>query len=163
MKPTRALEVFYQTGKPISLLQKEETKPPLNLDFIMFCLDVERTTLYKWIDEKVGMWEKYEFLFAWGGDSEREKKSIYSSLFDNLLLGVVITSGSKIIYINQSASSLSNVRGKKLGRDFYEIFGVKFEHFPSRIKRDGFIFDAGYIKENGDIKGIIYIITKEAG
>ncbi|HAW50510.1 TPA: tRNA (adenosine(37)-N6)-dimethylallyltransferase MiaA, partial [bacterium] len=59
MKPTRALEVFYQTGKPISLLQKEETKPPLNLDFIMFCLDVERTTLYKWIDEKVGMWEKY--------------------------------------------------------------------------------------------------------
>ncbi|HAW49964.1 TPA: tRNA (adenosine(37)-N6)-dimethylallyltransferase MiaA [bacterium] len=49
----RALEIFYQIGKPISFLQREKTKKPLDLEFTMFCLDIERTTLYKWLDERV--------------------------------------------------------------------------------------------------------------
>jgi tRNA dimethylallyltransferase len=48
----RALEVFYQTGKPISLLQREETPEP-GFRFVMIALKIERPTLYKRINERV--------------------------------------------------------------------------------------------------------------
>ncbi|MEW6482582.1 MAG: tRNA (adenosine(37)-N6)-dimethylallyltransferase MiaA [bacterium] len=47
----RALEVFYLTGKPISVLQRE-TKP-LEIKFICLCIDCERKTLYERINERV--------------------------------------------------------------------------------------------------------------
>jgi tRNA dimethylallyltransferase len=48
----RALEVFYQTEKPISVLQREETVPP-KWRFTMFCLKEDRDALYKRIDDRV--------------------------------------------------------------------------------------------------------------
>ncbi|MEK9150207.1 MAG: tRNA (adenosine(37)-N6)-dimethylallyltransferase MiaA [Candidatus Desantisbacteria bacterium] len=48
----RALEVFYQTGKPISLLQKEKTPEP-KFRFVMIALKIERDLLYKRINERV--------------------------------------------------------------------------------------------------------------
>lgn len=48
----RALEVFYQTGKPISLLQKEKTPKP-KFRFVMIALKIERDLLYKRINERV--------------------------------------------------------------------------------------------------------------
>lgn len=51
----RALEVFYQTNTPISILQKEKTKPPAGINFILFCLDCERKVLYEMINKRVDM------------------------------------------------------------------------------------------------------------
>lgn len=50
----RALEVFYQTKKPISILQKETTKPP-DIDFMLFCIDEDRKTLYEMINKRVDL------------------------------------------------------------------------------------------------------------
>jgi tRNA dimethylallyltransferase len=48
----RALEVFYQTGKPISLLQREKTPDP-GFRFVMIALKIERPVLYARINERV--------------------------------------------------------------------------------------------------------------
>ncbi len=48
----RALEVFYQTGIPISQLQKEKTKK-VNYNLVMFCLNKDRNQLYHQINERV--------------------------------------------------------------------------------------------------------------
>ncbi|MDI6736004.1 MAG: tRNA (adenosine(37)-N6)-dimethylallyltransferase MiaA [bacterium] len=48
----RALEVFEQTGIPISQLQKEKTKK-VDYDLLMFCLNKDRPQLYHQINERV--------------------------------------------------------------------------------------------------------------
>ncbi|MEW6097109.1 MAG: tRNA (adenosine(37)-N6)-dimethylallyltransferase MiaA [bacterium] len=48
----RALEVFYQTGIPISQLQKQNTQKK-NYDLIMICLNKDRDKLYHQINERV--------------------------------------------------------------------------------------------------------------
>lgn len=48
----RALEVFEQTGIPISQLQKEETQKP-DYDLLMLCLNKDRDQLYRQINERV--------------------------------------------------------------------------------------------------------------
>ncbi|MBU1261963.1 tRNA (adenosine(37)-N6)-dimethylallyltransferase MiaA [bacterium] len=48
----RALEVFYQTGKPISFLQREKTPKP-KFRFVMIALKTERSALYRRINERV--------------------------------------------------------------------------------------------------------------
>ncbi|MEW6104049.1 MAG: CBS domain-containing protein [bacterium] len=109
----------------------------------------------------VNMWERFELIAGWEGEENRERRDFYSKLFDNLPVGVVITSEKgKILYLNPSASSISDTKGKKIGRDFYEVFNVKIEPPASRKKEGNFIFDAGYIKEDNKIKGTIYIIEK---
>jgi len=47
----RALEVFYQTNTPISVLQKRAK--PLDINFIPFCLLEDRKRLYEMINERV--------------------------------------------------------------------------------------------------------------
>ncbi|MDD5196616.1 MAG: tRNA (adenosine(37)-N6)-dimethylallyltransferase MiaA [Candidatus Omnitrophica bacterium] len=49
----RALEVFEATGKPISGLQKEREGLSKNYDIKIFCLNMERSALYKRIDGRV--------------------------------------------------------------------------------------------------------------
>ena len=49
----RALEVFETTGKPISALQKKREGLSKYYDVKIFCLDMDRSSLYKRIDERV--------------------------------------------------------------------------------------------------------------
>jgi len=49
----RALEVFEATGKPISALQKEREGLGKDYDVQIFCLDMERSSLYQRIDARV--------------------------------------------------------------------------------------------------------------
>ncbi|MDD5027499.1 MAG: tRNA (adenosine(37)-N6)-dimethylallyltransferase MiaA [Candidatus Omnitrophica bacterium] len=49
----RALEVFETTGKPISRLQQEREGLNKNYDIKIFCLNMERSVLYKRIDIRV--------------------------------------------------------------------------------------------------------------
>ncbi|MEW6679720.1 MAG: CBS domain-containing protein [bacterium] len=108
----------------------------------------------------VDMWERFELIAGWEGEENKEKKGLYSKLFDHLPVGVVITSElGKILYLNPSASSISNTKGKKIGRDFKDVFNVKIEPPASRKKEGNFTFDAGYIKEDNKVEGAIYIIA----
>lgn len=108
----------------------------------------------------VDMWERVQLITAWEGDGERD--DLYSKIFDHFPAGVVITSAEhKIIYLNQPASLMSNVKGKKIGRNFSDVFNVKIEPPILRKEENGIICDAGYIKEGQMIKGIIYILTKQ--
>lgn len=108
----------------------------------------------------VDMWERFHVITAWEGEVERADS--YSKIFDHFPAGVVITSAEhKIVYLNQVASSLSNVKGKKVGRNFIDVFNVQIEAPALKKEEGGMIFDAGYIKEDRKIKGIIYIINKK--
>lgn len=49
----RALEVFKTTGKPISLLQKQRKGLGLKYELKIFCLNMERSQLYKRIEERI--------------------------------------------------------------------------------------------------------------
>ncbi len=49
----RALEVFAATGRPISGLQAERKGLSRDYDIKIFCLNMERSSLYKKIDERV--------------------------------------------------------------------------------------------------------------
>lgn len=51
----RALEVFGETGEPISKLQKERRGLGLEYDIRIFCLDMLRRELYRRIDKRVEM------------------------------------------------------------------------------------------------------------
>lgn len=108
----------------------------------------------------VDMWERFQLITVWEGEEERERDDFYSKMFDHFPAGVVITSPSnKIIYLNPLALSMSNVKGKKVGRDFGDVFNIQIEPPALRKEEKGFIFDVGYIKENQKIIGIIYIFT----
>lgn len=49
----RALEVFQTSGKPISVLQKERSGLSRDYDVKIFCLNMNRASLYKRIDTRV--------------------------------------------------------------------------------------------------------------
>jgi len=49
----RALEVFQTSGKPISVLQKERSGLSHDYDVRIFCLNMDRASLYKRIDTRV--------------------------------------------------------------------------------------------------------------
>jgi len=49
----RALEVFQTSGKPISVLQKERSGLSRDYDVRIFCLNMDRASLYKRIDTRV--------------------------------------------------------------------------------------------------------------
>ncbi len=51
----RALEVFYTTGKPISIWQKENTQPISLYDPCLIGIEWERSVLYKRIEQRVDM------------------------------------------------------------------------------------------------------------
>jgi len=63
----RALEVFKNTGKPISFLQKQRKGLNQEYDVKIFCLNMPREKLYKIIDERV------DKMFARGIVSEAKK------------------------------------------------------------------------------------------
>lgn len=51
----RALEVFHLTGKPISILQREETKPATSYPWKACCLNWRRDLLYTRIEKRVDL------------------------------------------------------------------------------------------------------------
>ncbi|MEW6680783.1 MAG: CBS domain-containing protein [bacterium] len=109
----------------------------------------------------VDLWEKFQFLTYWEGEDEKERVDFYARLFDSLPVGIVITSASfKILYLNPIASSFSKLKGKKIGRDFSDVFNLKIEPPALRKKEGDFVFTAGYIKNGENVEGIIYIIYK---
>ncbi|MEW6103937.1 MAG: tRNA (adenosine(37)-N6)-dimethylallyltransferase MiaA [bacterium] len=71
----RALEVFYLTKKPISVLQKEKTEPS-KIKFTSLCIDCDRKVLYERIDERVdkmiekGLIDETKMLLSLGYSSE---------------------------------------------------------------------------------------------
>lgn len=104
----------------------------------------------------VDMWERFQLITAWEGKEEMD--GFYSKIFDNFPAGVVITSAEhKIIYLNKAASSISALKGKKIGRNFIDVFKVKIKPPALRKEENGIIYDAGYIKEGQ----IIYILAKK--
>ena len=50
----RALDVYYITGKKISELKKQR-KPPVDLDYLSYIIDIERETLYNNINKRVDL------------------------------------------------------------------------------------------------------------
>ncbi|KMQ50714.1 tRNA dimethylallyltransferase [Chitinispirillum alkaliphilum] len=69
----RALEVFYKTGKPLSVLQ-EKKNPPSDIDFLTCVVTSDREKLYQKINKRVdemfscGLFEEYRLLRALGYD-----------------------------------------------------------------------------------------------
>jgi|GEM_PF-5391803 len=156
--PIPITEVIEHHLNPID---REKDLPGLNLLLKNFN-KVKRIPVMDKMGNIVDMWEKIQLITAWEGEEERGKSNFYPLLFDHFPLGVVITSPKhKILYINQPAVSMSNVRGKKIGRDFKEVFNSEITPPVLRKKFGNLIFSAGYIKEEKKIIGIIYIITKE--
>ena len=72
----RALEVFYKSGKPLSLLQQEKCHPPSDIEFITYVVTSPRDALYKRINLRVdkmissGLLEEYRLLRAMGYDEK---------------------------------------------------------------------------------------------
>lgn len=67
----RALQVYHDTGKPLSALQKK-MDPPLDVEFFVIILYMSRPLLYKRINERVdamfsaGLWDEFEQLLQKG-------------------------------------------------------------------------------------------------
>ena len=67
---TRALEVYYQTGTPISVFQREQTFPPLGSPTLAVGLKREREDLYRRIEDRIdcmlkeGLIEEVQTLLA---------------------------------------------------------------------------------------------------
>ncbi|WP_372371267.1 tRNA (adenosine(37)-N6)-dimethylallyltransferase MiaA [Candidatus Uabimicrobium sp. HlEnr_7] len=58
----RALEVFHLTGKPISVLQREETKPATYYPWKVCCLNWRRDLLYTRIEKRVDLMLEQGFI-----------------------------------------------------------------------------------------------------
>lgn len=67
----RALQVFYETGRPISELQKEK-RPLVDIEFVVIVLSMSRESLYGRINARVdrmiseGLWEEFNVLYNMG-------------------------------------------------------------------------------------------------
>ncbi|MDG5815601.1 tRNA (adenosine(37)-N6)-dimethylallyltransferase MiaA [Chitinispirillales bacterium ANBcel5] len=85
----RALEVYYHTGKPLSLLQEKNT-PPSDVEFRLFIVTRPRDVLYERINRRVreminaGLYEEFRLLCALGYDEKSPGMQCvgYKELFD---------------------------------------------------------------------------------
>lgn len=85
----RALQVFHETGRPLSELQKEN-RPLDEIEFYVVILSLSRDTLYTRINDRVdrmiseGLWEEFNSLCGKGyGESDPGMQCVgYKELFD---------------------------------------------------------------------------------